>query len=151
MKWITALLSALSVLTLLASACPTGSRQRVIIVAPVVAVPVVLVPAYSVSYLPPPSPAPTGTSTPAPAGEPAPAFAKVLGERCAACHAAAAADAKGGGFQLIDAANKLVPLSLGEQRKIKAKIAAVDDKRMPPPPAPALTDAEKKAFADFLK
>jgi len=155
------------------------THTAAVVATPVVAVTpaVILVPTYSVSYVPPvavpattPAVEPAGpVQTPAPPAQqptakapatPAPAAAadgpaKVVGlalaNRCASCHAAAVAQDKGGGFELIDKDNRLVELSANERRSLLRRIGSTDPKKqMPPPAAPQLTADERKAFTDLL-
>lgn len=55
-------------------------------------------------------------------------FASVVTMRCAACHKAADAELKGGGFVLLEDSGKLPPLSLDEKASI---VAMVKSGKMP--------------------
>lgn len=82
-----------------------------------------------------------------PAERPASGLDVVAG-RCSKCHAADAAEAKGGGFVLVDGTGKLSPLSLKEQARVTRRIA---NGTMPPPPEKSLSETEKKSLMLTLK
>lgn len=91
-------------------------------------------------------PAPPGTPAPAPGGQPS-----LMQTKCAACHAADNANAKGGGFVLTEKDGTPSVLSLPDKQRA---VRRVSNGQMPPPGnkegiAP-LTEEEKKAFLDHF-
>ena len=74
--------------------------------------------------------------------------AGIIGQRCASCHSAASAATNGGGFTLVGADGKLVPLSLPEKRRIVELVTA---DRMPKKPHAPLTSQEKETLKAFFE
>lgn len=76
--------------------------------------------------------------------------------KCAACHHADVADAKGGGFKLFTAAGAFAPLSARQKQQVSKRLVTNDASFLMPPPASGvkLTDDERAALVaefDFSK
>lgn len=92
-----------------------------------------------------------GATPTTPAPDPAPTDVTktalgVIGASCNKCHNAATADAKGGGFTMVERDGTLSALGVKDKARITAR---VQKGQMPPPPA-ALTVADKAALVTFF-
>lgn len=171
MKRIVAVAALLIFTAVVDAACPTLHRQAVVkqqaVVAPVVQALAVAVPAYGAGYAPPQQTADAETlrqlleeiramraelraalqqAQQQPQAVDAGALA---GSVCARCHQASQADARGGGFVMVEDDGSLSVLSLEHRNRIRRRI---ENGSMPPPRSASrpLTDGEKKSLVEFF-